>query len=843
MSSLEVWLSESVVQALGWTLIHFLWQGVLVAVLFASTKVLLRGAGPGVRYAMACGALALMVVLPVTSFSLMVSPPQPTGEESVVSLEQTQPSKSPPTQQVVPATPKPTTPPQSWSRSPGILLDYSMPWIVLFWTMGVVTLSIRLTGGWLYARRLRWEGTEPASPKWRLTFRNLVKRVEVSRPVRLLLSTRVEVPMVIGWLRPVVLVPLSALAGLSPQQLEGILVHELAHIRRYDYLINLLQRIVETLLFYHPMVWWISRQIRAERENCCDDWAVTVCGDARVYARALTRLEEQRVSTALAVSASGGSLLSRIRRLVGMPSRRRQSPGLVVAGIVVLAAGAIAISVHAFVLSSSPSSETLIAQEKVPNLNFQMLVTSDPSPEWQEYSEKLRTLPYYKDAQKRRELHEDFIRNHPQDPHLVGVYLAQLYLLVFVDPEEAIKLADRFLGDADTYRVPRVNAYQAKLESISNVEDVEAARKLAPYILEHEDDYHAIAMARSYDVENRFSYLETAKEGGLSNWDLRWVHRTLTRVLARAGKYEEAAQHTLDVADEVREDRHQASNTNFLAHCHLMAAKYFAETSEPERGLLHVREAEQLGNAELGYPELKYRELRHPEDPNRTEGPEMIRGQILERLGREEEALSSYIRSYARRADPHVLARIESLSAQTRKPLSDSLGRVEQIRQNRLIFKPFQLGTLQGETRQLSDFKARVLLISFFSPSCEPCLSEAPYLAELHRKYRNQGLEILAINTTPEQAEELYEWRDRYTFPILVGASPESLLKSYNYRAGSSTSASYILLDEERRVMFRHHRQPSAKEGVLEAEVRQLLTPKSDAPPPRSKLSSRPVSR
>ncbi len=816
MSNLGGWPSDSVILALGWTLIHFLWQGALVGVLFASTRVLLRGVGPRVRYALACLALALMVVLPATSFLLKVSPSQPVGEQSVLSPERTQARTSPLATRINAATPGPQSSLSSRDRGTG-LLDHSLPWIVLFWTMGVATLSIRMAGGWLYARRLKWEGTEEASPELKVTFRNLVKRVEVSRPVRFLLSTRVEVPMVIGWLRPFVIVPLSALAGLSPQQLEAILVHELAHIRRYDYLVNLLQTIVETLFFYHPAVWWISRQIRTERENCCDDWAVMVCGDARVYARALTQLEEQRRSTVLAVPASGGSLLTRVRRLLALPTRRRHSSGLAIAGMVVLAVGAITLSAHVFLLSNAASPEPLALQDP-PQRPAQ-------TTEWQKYIQELTTLPRDADDQ-RRELHEDFIRNHANDPNLSNVQGSHLNLLARIDPEEAVRLARNFLSDPDTNRPLRIMAYWSLLRSFTHMEDVGSARKLAQYILEHEDDHHTIAMASSYDLENRFSYLETAREKGASDQDLRYAHTALARALAEAGRYEEAAQHALEMikADAMRleateEDRHRDIHASVLAHSHLTAAGYFAETNDPERGLLHAREAEQLhSNAEL----------RHPEDPLRNRGPETIRGQILERLGWEEEALSSYLRSYARRADPAILARIESLSALVRKPVSDSLGRVEAIRQGRFTFKPFELRTLQGEIRRLRDFNARVLLISFFSPRCEPCLSEAPYLEELYWKYRGQGLEIVAINTIPELTDEVHTWKGRNSFPMLVGAGQEFLRENYNFPAGSETSASYVLLNEERRVMFRHNRQLSAEEGVLEAQVRQLLKPQGD---------------
>ena len=127
-------------------------------------------------------------------------------------------------------------------------------------------------------------------------------------------------PTVVGWLRPAILLPIAALASLSPAQVEAILAHELAHIRRHDYAVNVLQTIAETLLFYHPSVWWLSRRIRAEREHCCDDIAVALCGDAVGYAQALAELETWRtVSATMAMAATGGTLLDRVRRILQVP--------------------------------------------------------------------------------------------------------------------------------------------------------------------------------------------------------------------------------------------------------------------------------------------------------------------------------------------------------------------------------------------------------------------------------------------------------------------------------------------------------------------------------------------
>jgi hypothetical protein len=181
----------------------------------------------------------------------------------------------------------------------------------------VIALSIRSIGGWVVAQRMKRKSVRPAEIVWRQTLDHLARRLSISRTVRLCESALAEVPAVVGWLRPVVLLPASALSGLTPQQIEALLAHELAHIRRHDYLINLLQTAVETLLFYHPAVWWAGSRMRAERENCCDDLAVSVCGDALAYARALTQLEQLRITTPrLAMAATHGSLLERIRRLL-----------------------------------------------------------------------------------------------------------------------------------------------------------------------------------------------------------------------------------------------------------------------------------------------------------------------------------------------------------------------------------------------------------------------------------------------------------------------------------------------------------------------------------------------
>jgi len=185
------------------------------------------------------------------------------------------------------------------------------------WFFGVATLSIRSLGGWIVAERYIRQ-TLPAEDIWKRRFVILEQRLGILQPVRLAVTARAQVPAVVGWLRPIVLMPASVLIGLTPEQVEALLAHELAHVRRHDFLVNLLQTAAETLFFYHPAVWWLNRVIRNERENCCDDLAVQACGNVLTYARALAEVERLLgPAPSLAMAAGGGSLLARIQRLLG----------------------------------------------------------------------------------------------------------------------------------------------------------------------------------------------------------------------------------------------------------------------------------------------------------------------------------------------------------------------------------------------------------------------------------------------------------------------------------------------------------------------------------------------
>ncbi|HVY69375.1 MAG TPA: M56 family metallopeptidase [Verrucomicrobiae bacterium] len=320
MNSLINHLDTPVIARLGWTLAHFIWQGFGLGLLLAVAFGLRRNLSTARRYQLACATLALMALSPVVTF---IALPVWSG----ASVDTT-----PFVHTVLPAVPaeamsSPAAPTIiSLLVKLAVLLDQSMPAVVLLWALGVVILAIRLAGGWWRLQRLRSEQAEPLGEPWTSRLAEMSARLGVTRPVGLLRSALMEVPTVIGWLKPMILLPGSSLTGLTPTQLDAILAHELAHIRRHDFLVNIIQRVIETVLFYHPMVWWVSRQIREERELCCDDAVLRVCPDRANYARALASLEELRASPMELVVAAdgGGSLLPRIQRLLGV---KTEQPG------------------------------------------------------------------------------------------------------------------------------------------------------------------------------------------------------------------------------------------------------------------------------------------------------------------------------------------------------------------------------------------------------------------------------------------------------------------------------------------------------------------------------------
>ncbi len=302
MNLLENWVQTPSAAALGWTLAHSLWEGAIVALALALALCFLRSSRA--RYTAAC--LTMLVLVGATGLTFI----QLMSQQRLLRAASAREGRIPPA---------PALDPHAGDANSGAWrVEDVLPWLAPFWIAGVLLFHLRAAASWMAARRLRRTGVCRAPDSWQARLDRLRAQLRLSRPVVLLESCLAEAPVVIGLIRPVILMPVGLLAGLPAGQIEAILLHELAHIRRYDYAVNLLQIFVEGLLFYHPAVWWISGVIRAERENCCDDQVVAATGGAFEYAAALASLEQSRVPRE-ALAATGGSLMKRIRRLLANP--------------------------------------------------------------------------------------------------------------------------------------------------------------------------------------------------------------------------------------------------------------------------------------------------------------------------------------------------------------------------------------------------------------------------------------------------------------------------------------------------------------------------------------------
>ena len=314
-------LPQRIVEALGWTLFHALWQGALAALGFAVVLYFSRRTSSRLRYGLGLGVLALVLLLSGLTFWNHYSPSR-TAQPVAVS----RPAAPLALPAVIGTGETAVGEGSRVQRIAAFFSDYfgrHLPLIVTLWLLGVLFLALRFSGSLLYVQRLKYRQNRPLSSPWPEKLQELAARAGLRRPLRLLESLRLKTPVVIGHLKPVLLLPAGLVSGLPADEVEALLAHELAHVLRRDYLVNVLQSLVDILFFFHPGMRWISAAVRQEREHCCDDFAVELCGDARSYAVALARLQvawSGIPGPALAAAGPAHKLLRRIARLLGKPS-------------------------------------------------------------------------------------------------------------------------------------------------------------------------------------------------------------------------------------------------------------------------------------------------------------------------------------------------------------------------------------------------------------------------------------------------------------------------------------------------------------------------------------------
>lgn len=289
--------AASLVDSIGWTLLHFIWQGLLVGSVTALALSLLRNAHPAARYNAACTGLLVCLLWPAVELTLRIK-----GGNMVA-------------QHMRYADALLTGSTNTMTATMVDFLQNQLLWIVGLWALCAAAMALRMALGLLWVARQ--SQSQSVHSQWQAVTTRLAHQFAVGRTVSLRVVEGIASPLTAGWLRPVVMLPASLITGMPRDLLEALLAHEMAHVRRFDYLVNLAQHVIEVLLFYHPAVWWISGRVRAERELVADDLAANITGEPHTLARALSELERNEFAhRQVALAANGGHLLSRVRRLV-----------------------------------------------------------------------------------------------------------------------------------------------------------------------------------------------------------------------------------------------------------------------------------------------------------------------------------------------------------------------------------------------------------------------------------------------------------------------------------------------------------------------------------------------
>lgn len=328
MNSFLNFFPENVMSAVGWTLIHSVWQLMALAIVLKTVFFFSKNSAIK-KYWFGFASLLFQVFVSIITFLIVFE------ENSVSSITQTNLTFDKITQTNL-STPSTIASNTSIWMDFQVLFSENLNLLVTAWMIGMLFLSVRLMGGYFYTEQLRWKYTKTIQGDTLVLFNQLLEKVKIKKGINLLESSLATSPMTIGFLQPVILLPIGLITGLSNKELEAVLAHELAHIKRHDYLVNIIQSLVEILFFFHPATWWISANIREERENCCDDLAIELCGNNVHLAKALTKVEifQQQTNMSLAMGFTGKkqTLLRRVHRILGI----KKTNSVNYAGIIVM---------------------------------------------------------------------------------------------------------------------------------------------------------------------------------------------------------------------------------------------------------------------------------------------------------------------------------------------------------------------------------------------------------------------------------------------------------------------------------------------------------------------------
>ena len=312
MNFLNEFIPKQLLNAIGWTIFYSIWQAIIAAILVGCILVTCNQKSARLRYNLTLTIIFILFAASIVTFYKAYTSYE--NETSSITTDNLVMKSD-----VITGLPI-LTPKGEIEIFDNIKYSFNryLPLIVSIWFLGVIIFSFRIIGGLLYVQRLREVGIKTPDEQWSIILGNISGKIDLKRIVKIFESSLVKIPVAIGYFKPIILFPLGILSGLPQNQIEAIIAHELAHIKRNDFIVNLVQTFIEAFFFYHPAVWWISSIINRERENCCDDIAVGYCLDSTIYSKALYNLQEtcmQEKKIALAALGKRNNLYRRIKRM------------------------------------------------------------------------------------------------------------------------------------------------------------------------------------------------------------------------------------------------------------------------------------------------------------------------------------------------------------------------------------------------------------------------------------------------------------------------------------------------------------------------------------------------
>lgn len=318
MNMVESFLNSDLIYALGWTLIHSIWQILLIGITLKVLLTLYKNHSSNLKYSLSVSAFYLILIASAITFISYINLDNSTKyavynsistEFSEVQLNQSDLSKH----SYISG--------QTFISNIGELISTNIQFVVGVWLAGLFVFYFRMAGSYWYVHRLKTRNLFPIDDEWDIQIKDLAQKLQINKIIRIAQSTTIKIPMVIGHLKPVILLPIGLMSSLPYNQVEAILLHELAHVKRNDYLVNLIKSIVEVLFFYHPVLWWVSSKIDEEREHCCDDLTIQVSSQKSALQKALLNIQKLNINTnkptyiAAALFKNKHQLLKRIKRM------------------------------------------------------------------------------------------------------------------------------------------------------------------------------------------------------------------------------------------------------------------------------------------------------------------------------------------------------------------------------------------------------------------------------------------------------------------------------------------------------------------------------------------------